>query len=488
MILHGRAIVCIALAVVLAGCAGRYFENAGDPPLVSRYTLDTLPQKEFWTGIVFNGAKVGFSRLRIDALPDSSLYRIESESALRLRVLGFDKHLDLHSIDTVNADLSLVSLRYDHRIDGSELHLSGRIQDHALEVEILAGASKSSQHLPLDGKVYPTTALALYPVLAGLEVGKQHALTVYNGEVQKLGEAVQRVEGWERSVLFDGPAFKVTTTMLGLSSTAWIDRRGRPLLELGLNGVLVSALEDETTARNYLAAAALNKDDVVMQWSLVKVDAPIAGALQLSRLSVSLAAPAPLQPLSDTRQQCRKSQAEWICEIDASQRSAPQGDNAKYLVSSLTVQSRDTSIALLARQIAPAGMQTEARVDAILAWMEANIRKEAADVFTARDVLDGRRAECQGHTYLFSALARSSGIPTRVINGLVYSEEYGGFLYHTWAESLIDGLWRAVDPTFGQREADATHIALVEGEELGDLVPLTDWVGKTRIRVLGVNR
>jgi hypothetical protein len=34
--------------------------------------------------------------------------------------------------------------------------------------------------------------------------------------------------------------------------------------------------------------------------------------------------------------------------------------------------------------------------------------------------------------------------------------------------------------------ADATHIKLVEGEELADLLPILDWVGKVKIRVLDV--
>ena len=44
----------------------------------------------------------------------------------------------------------------------------------------------------------------------------------------------------------------------------------------------------------------------------------------------------------------------------------------------------------------------------------------------------------------------------------------------------------AVDPTFGQVTADATHIKLLEGETLADLVPIMDVVGKVKIRVLSV--
>jgi hypothetical protein len=36
----------------------------------------------------------------------------------------------------------------------------------------------------------------------------------------------------------------------------------------------------------------------------------------------------------------------------------------------------------------------------------------------------------------------------------------------------------------GQPIADATHLKLVEGEGISDLLPLLDWVGKVRIDVL----
>jgi transglutaminase/protease-like cytokinesis protein 3 len=116
--------------------------------------------------------------------------------------------------------------------------------------------------------------------------------------------------------------------------------------------------------------------------------------------------------------------------------------------------------------------------------MQANIRRVPVDAFSAMDVLEQREAECQGHAYLYAALTRSLGIPTRVVNGLVYSEAVQGFLYHSWAESYLTDGWYAVDPTFGQPAADATHLKLIEGESIADLLPLLDWVGNVRIDVL----
>jgi transglutaminase-like putative cysteine protease len=160
------------------------------------------------------------------------------------------------------------------------------------------------------------------------------------------------------------------------------------------------------------------------------------------------------------------------------------GPARAYLQPSTTVPSTDPRILELAAAVGAGVPAGTGQVHAILAWLKANIRQEAVDSFSALDVLATRRAECQGHALLYAALARSMGIPTRVVNGLVYSPELGGFAYHAWNESLLDGRWVAVDATFGQLGADATHLKLGYGESIGDITPLLAWLGATKIEVL----
>ena len=125
-------------------------------------------------------------------------------------------------------------------------------------------------------------------------------------------------------------------------------------------------------------------------------------------------------------------------------------------------------------------------INRLVGWIQANIQKSPVDVFSALDVLETKKAECQGHAYLYTAFARALGIPTRVVNGLAYSEELKGFLYHSWNESLIGGTWLSVDPTFGQVGVDATHIKLLEGESTAELMPLVDIVGRIRATILSL--
>jgi hypothetical protein len=480
-----------ALALALGGCAGRYFHDAGPPPSI-RHELATLPFSEYWTGIVFNGEKIGFTHFTIRKDAGTGNYEIRSEASFVLRFLGIEKKVHLQSRDVVGGDLTLVDFAYEYHMDGSELRLTGRRESGELAATIVAGGRPNEQRLPVEGKLYPSSVIALYPVLHGLEIGREHNYRVYNGETQAMASVAQRITGYERSDLFPGNAFKVETAMHGQRVTTWIGPDGRPVFELALRGAMISFLEDSASATRYLALASLNKKESLVEYSLVRPDRPIDNPRAVSALRVALSGADRLPP-SDAWQRCSAERQEINCEMGRTIGARDSGAGplqeqlrARYLQPSITVPSRDPSIRRLADAIVGGAASTEERIERILRWLDHNIEKAPLDVFSALDVLQQRKAECQGHAYLYTALARAAGVPTRVVNGLVYSEELRGFLYHSWTESLVGSHWQVVDPTFGQTVADATHIKLIEGENLADLMPLLDWVGKVKIRVLEV--
>ena len=479
-------IASLALLVLLSGCAGQYFRDAGAPPSEApRYSLRDLPQPEYWTGIVFNGAKIGFSHTRVTAAAGGQ-YELHGEAVLSFRLLGVEKRVQVRTFDTVDSGARLVRFAYHYVIDDTEQDVSGEVEGRRLRYEVSTGGRPpEKKEEMLTEALYPAGALDLMPVLEGLAVGKAFRWLVFNGEVQATTLADQRILAYETSEFFPGTAFKVQTDMLGLHSTTWIDARGLPVFELGMNGVMISALEEERVAKSYLTSAVVNKDEAILDWSLVKAPLPLRDPRQARFMRFALHGPGPDRaPPSDARQRCAVSARDLVCEIDSAKAVADNGVGAAALLPSGTVQSRDPIIRALAKSIAGQRTSADEKIAAVLRWIDQNIAKEAIDTFSAIDVLDARRAECQGHAYLYAALMRALEVPTRVVNGLVYSPDFRGFLYHTWAESLTEGGWRAVDPTFNQVRADATHIALVRGESLADLTPLVDWVGNTRIEVL----
>jgi hypothetical protein len=469
-----------------------YFQDAGPPPAI-KHDLASLPFFEYWTGIVFNGEKVGFTHTAIRKDPRTQNHEIRSEASIVLRFLGIEKTIQLRSRDVVNADLTLVEFAYWYNIDGSELQLRGRRQGEELAATIVSGGVPSEQRLPVAGKLYPSSVINLYPVLNGLEVGREHRYRVYHGQVQAIADVTQRITGYEKSELFLGNAFKVETAMRGQRVTSWIGRDGRLLFELAMYGALISFLEDAESASRYVALASLNKKESLLEYSLVRPDRAIANPRTVAGLRVALSG-ADRMPPSDDWQRCVAQRRETTCAIGraAGAGVAPGAEPAaealreRYLRPSIAAQSADPEIRRVAVAIAAGSDSTEARIAGILRWLEQNVERSPIDVFSALDVLKQRKAECQGHAYLYTALARAAGIPTRMVSGLVYSEQFNGFLYHSWAESLVGAHWRAVDPIFGQAAADATHIKLVEGENLADLMPLMEWVGTLKLRVLEV--
>jgi hypothetical protein len=471
----------LALLAALAGCAGQsaYFRDAGPAPQVASLTLASWPHAETWTGVVFNGDKVGFAHTALRGV-GAERYELESDASLRLRFLGVDKRVTLHALDRVRADLTLESFTYQHEIDGSILRVSGNSDGRSLDFTVEASGTREARRIELTRPLYPSSALNMLPALRGLAIGLPTRDAVFHSESQSIEEVEQEVVSYESSSLFDGPAFKVMTRLLGLETSTWISADGRPLFELALQGVMISALEEEPAAKRYLVEASLNKNDTILDFSLVRASS-LADPRGVSGMEVRLdGIPPAFTVPSEGGQQCRRNEQSVFCRIDA-QAEPAAGSAGNYLRATLAAPSTDAEIVELARKLGVGATSDDERIATILGWIDRNIAKEAVDVFTAVDVLRGRRAECQGHAYLYAALARALGMPTRVVNGLVYSSEHGGFLYHTWNETLMAGRgWQPVDATFGQRRADATHVKLIEGESVAELAPLVSLVGRLR--------
>jgi len=434
---------------------------------------------------VFNGQKIGFTRLEMGVAAGApERFEIASEAAIRLRFLGVDKRVNLRALDRVRPDLTLERFRYRYELDGSLLEVEGHADAEAIVFVVLASGVREERRIALDRALYPASAINLLPVLRGLALEREYRYTIFQGETQTLAEVEQAIRGWESSGLFPGSAFRLQSQVDALESTTWLAPDGRPLLELSLSGVLVSALEDADRARRDLVTASLNKQEALVDFSLLRAP-PIEDARRVSRLAIVLEdMPPRIAVPSDPGQQCTRELQRVHCTIDRSRSGGALDDAARqrYLRPSVAVSSLDGEIVALAHRLSAGADSAEARLQAIVHWMDANIEKQAVDAFTAVEVLRAGRAECQGHAYLLAALARAMGLPARIVNGIVYSTEHAGFLYHSWNEVWLSAAgWRPVDATFGQSLADATHVKLIEGERPGELLPLVGMVGRTRI-------
>ena len=89
-------------------------------------------------------------------------------------------------------------------------------------------------------------------------------------------------------------------------------------------------------------------------------------------------------------------------------------------------------------------------------------------------------------------MCRAAGVPARVVVGLVYADELGGFGFHLWNEVYVNRRWVAVDATYKQTEVDAVHIKLAESSLDGvapfeAFLPVVRVLGKMTIAPLEVH-
>jgi hypothetical protein len=119
-------------------------------------------------------------------------------------------------------------------------------------------------------------------------------------------------------------------------------------------------------------------------------------------------------------------------------------------------------------------------------------RIDFAGHYSALETLHRHAGDCTEAAVLLAALGRAAGIPTRVVNGLVYTRErYHGvanaFMPHSWVLAYVDGHWQSFDLALDR--FDTSHIALTVGD--GDarsvqaaiqLAGLLRWDQMTEIR------
>ena len=156
---------------------------------------------------------------------------------------------------------------------------------------------------------------------------------------------------------------------------------------------------------------------------------------------------------------------------------------AQYLVGEPLIQTSDARIQAQARQIVGRTRNPRRAAERITNWVHDELAKRVTiSVPSAVEVLESRRGDCNEHTVLFVALARAVGLPARTAAGLVYVD--GAFYYHAWPEVYVNG-WVAVDPTFGQFPADASHLRFTIGG-LARQVELIRLIGHLSLDVVGV--
>jgi len=159
----------------------------------------------------------------------------------------------------------------------------------------------------------------------------------------------------------------------------------------------------------------------------------------------------------------QRSAEELVITVD-SRRSEPDAalrlpinnpDFASFLKATAEIRSEDEQVVKQAREIAGDDRNAWSVARKLADWTHSNLTWKFVASADAGQTLATREADCSEFSQLYVAMARSLGLPARIVSGLAYGgTSFGG---HAWVE-VWAGRWIELDPTWGTHFVDATHI------------------------------
>jgi len=476
--------ICIFIFVVLLNGYGVAPVGASPFP-----KLNKPPLSERWFGIYVDNERTGFYHQTISETVEG--YRMEGDASVRVKVMGFSKEATSREVYHVGKGLALRSFEIEQTINGVLTHLTGAAGASILKVRSESNGKTTEKKIMFKGEIFPGPTLNLYPLMRGIPAGKNCKILTFDPEELKVKKVEIKVMGEEPAP--DGQmALRLQNNLYPfVANDIWVDAQGNTLMESVRDGLVTTKAEEPKALAAFVGSLAMARKDLIYDFSLVRAVPALEKQEKLKGLSVEISGWNDSLPLlQEGGQVVEKSGAGQIIVRTGMavpvQNSPPKPaatELEKYLKPAEKIESDAPEIVAQARQIAEgkAGRIETAR--AMAAWTADRLKDSVDDGGGALKSLTSRTGNCKTHARLYTALARAADIPTRFVSGLV-SLEGKGFLYHSWAESFLDGRWVAVDPTYNQLPADSTHLKFFEGHTQEDLAPIIAIIGKISIKTL----
>ena len=458
-------------------------------PLALAADLASYTGAAQWRGIYYRGGKIGFSVGQTTPTDDG--YEIREDSRLSMTLVGATTAVRITSRAFVDRAFALKRFSFSLDPGSGPTTIEGTLHGRRLDLVVRNTAGERSETRELAEA--PALSLSLPRTLAarGLEPGKTLQVAVF--DPLTLRNEVMTVEVQAREVVHAAgrpvPAFRVESRFAGVTTRSWITDTGEELKEESPMGMLV--VRETPEQAQMLAVPGSVQSDLLEASAIVPVRPQrIDDPLTVTRLRVRIDGLAGLDP-SDL-QGGGQAESGGTIEVrdskDLPPAPAPSGLDA-YLRAESFLESDAPEIQAEAQKAAAGAATPRLRAERLTRYVHAIIEKRpTVSLPSALEVLKTKVGDCNEHTALYVAMARSLGLPSRIAVGIVYLR--GAFYYHAWPEVFVAeapgrGLWLPVDPTLNQFPADATHVRLARGG-LDKQAAIIGLIGRAKLDILSV--
>ena len=450
-----------------------------------------------WRGVYYRGEKIGFTVSQTVRRDDG--FELQEDGRLQMSLLGASSAAALHTAARVDSTFALQSFDFSLDPGTGAIGVRGRVERipgsggrARLFIAITSAGSTRTETREL--AEVPVLSQNFARLLAGgrLVAGSRQQWTIFDPAT--LRNAPVTVAIGHREIVRNAgarplPAFRVDMEYSGLRTTSWITDTGEVVREESPLG-LITVREPADRAQS-LSVPDPVQSDLLQAAAVVpamrrRIDEPRDVRLLRVELNGADLTNADLQGGGQT---VRGSTVELV-DPQSLEAGPLEADVEQYLRPEPLIESDAPEIRAEAIRAVGSTTDTRARAERLTRYVNGLLdKKPTISLPSALEVLRTKVGDCNEHTALYVAMARSIGIPARIAVGLTYVRGVtGAFYYHAWPEVYIDeggnrGLWLPVDPTLNEFPADATHLRLARGglDKQAAILPL---IGHLRMTVL----
>lgn len=430
-------------------------------------------REETWMSVTLDGRKIG----HMHNLREVRDGRIVTTQMLNVQLERAGMSIGLISSETSEETPSGKPLAFSARsqLSGMETATEGHLRhDGQVEVTTTVGGAKQTRMMAWPSNALLAEGLRLHGLKAGLEPETTYEDLAFQPSNTEAVKVTTRVRGKENIDLPDGRrelvAIEQTIHLPGISTATvgWVDaQQNVHKLVMDLLGFRLEMLTCSQTC-----ATAPNQSADMLQHALLAAPRALSPTELRHGLTYTLTpvrGDAPIEIATTDEQHVERHGTQIRLRVaSATRTTAKDTPTTADRAPNAWLQSDAPEIIALAREGAGAANGHTAKMKALESFVRGYIREKNLSVgyASALEVAKTREGDCTEHAVLLAALGRALGIPTRVVDGLAYTNRFGDtervFVPHAWVHAWIDDRWQSFDAALNG--FDAGHIALSVGD------------------------